>query len=118
MLLEHAGDVNKKKQEGEQKQRELEFATWLMAWDGYCVGAAIAGQMRYPSALVHKQIVMKIACRAKSEKKSMILAVLYDRLVRFASVPSVGHLVCLLFGRIVQATLGERERHAWRIFQH
>ncbi len=94
VFLEDAEESKQKQSDG-GKQRELDFATWLLAWDGYSVGAAIADQMHYASALVHKQLIVKIACRAKSERRSTMLAVLYDRLARSAFFTEVVVHMCV-----------------------
>lgn len=56
----------------------MDLATWLHAWDGYALAAAITEQLSFPTALLHKHQVMQIACRESGQ-----LAVIYDRLVRY-----------------------------------
>ena len=81
--------------------RELTFAAWLLAWHAYALAAAALGQMSYPSALIHMQIIAQIASNAHAEGRTEVLAVIYDRLVRYAPVScaalplSVGRSMCV-----------------------
>ena len=69
---------------GKQTGQELTFANWLLAWEGYAVAAAALDQLCYTSAIVHKHNVAQIACQAHAERRTEALAVIYDRLVRYA----------------------------------
>ena len=45
---------------------------------------AVEHQLSFQQALVHKEVVVEIACSAKSAGRSEFLGVLYDELARFA----------------------------------
>ena len=79
------------------------MATWLAAWDGFAVGAAIVGMMPYKAAVRHKLTVQvntacdmyvpvmgvrcfsryqEVVCLAVAGGRKPIMAVLYDELLR------------------------------------
>ena len=75
--------------------RRLEFAMWLVAWDRYAIGAQVVEhQMEFKQSLLHKEVVISVACSASAGGRSDLLGVLYDELARsvfwFLSAP-----VCL-----------------------
>eukprot|EP00973_Karenia_brevis_P039362 5434598-Karenia_brevis.AAC.1 len=73
------GDVDDKRKASD---RRLAFQAWTVAWDRYAVGAAILEQMSYYSCMKHKDIVSEIALTAYVEKRSPLLGVLYDEIIR------------------------------------
>ena len=74
----------------------LDFAWWLLAWDRYALAAAATGQMSFALAMQHKAIVADIAADAIVEGTSTLVAVIYDDLMRRASVllEVACHLLC------------------------
>ena len=73
--------------------RRLDLPIWLIAFERYTLGAqAVEHQLSFQQALVHKEVVVEIACSAKSAGRSELLGVLYDELARFA--PGGVRLVC------------------------
>ena len=67
---------------------------WLIAFERYALGAqAVEHQLSFQQALVHKEVVVEIACSAKSAGRSDLLGVLYDELAR--CVLGVVRIVCL-----------------------
>ena len=73
--------------------RRPELPIWLMAFERYTLGAqAVDHQLSFQQALVHKEVVVEIACSAKSAGRSELLGVLYDELARFA--PGGVRLIC------------------------
>ena len=85
---------------GKQDTRRLDLATWLAAWDRrasitaglpcVCISHSLCKNHRYTLAAVgleqmsheqcaeHKAVVLEVACLAAVEKRSPLLAVLYD----------------------------------------
>ena len=64
---------------------------WLIAWDRYSLAAVAVGhQLNMDQALLHKEVVLSIACAAQANGRSELLGVLYDELARFVVV------VCLI----------------------
>ena len=67
------------------KERELDLATWQIAWDSYALAAAALEQLSFHASMLHKKVVLQIACHAAAEKRSSLLGVIYDRMVRCVS---------------------------------
>ena len=44
------------------KMKYMDFATWLMAWDGYSIAAAALEQMTFAETQLHKRIVCEARC--------------------------------------------------------
>ena len=66
----------------------------MIAFERYALGAqAVDHQLSVQQALVHKEVVVEIACTAKSAGRSELLGVLYDELAR--CVLGVARIVCL-----------------------
>ncbi len=93
-------DGHEVRQKNQGPPKRLDFAVWLLAWDGYALAAAMLEQMSYATALSYKAIVAEVAAGAgaESEKpRSTALAVIYDELQRHALIPCrVGTLPCSL----------------------
>ena len=52
-------DVDRAK--GKQfNRRFLDLSVWLMAWDGYAIGAALLKQMSFADAQHHKAVVIEV----------------------------------------------------------
>ena len=65
----------------------MEFPLWIVAFDRYMLAAqAVDHQLQFRDALAHKEIVLEIACSAKSGGRTDLLGVLYDELARCAVV--------------------------------
>jgi hypothetical protein len=63
----------------------LELSLWIVAFDHYALGAqAVDHQLQFCQALLHKEVVLEIACSAKSGGRTDLLGVLYDELARLA----------------------------------
>ena len=78
----------------QEDSRRLELPIWLIAFERYALGAqAVDHQLSVQQALVHKEVVVEIACTAKSAGRSDLLGVLYDELAR--CVPGVVRIVFL-----------------------
>ena len=74
--------------------RRLELPIWLIAFERYALGAqAVDHQLTVQQALMHKEVVVEIACTAKAAGRSDLLGVLYDELAR--CVLGVVRIVCL-----------------------
>ena len=66
-----------------EDSRRLELPIWMIAFERYALGAqAVEHQLSVQQALVHKEVVVEIACTAKSAGRSDLLGVLYDELAR------------------------------------
>ena len=66
----------------------------MIAFERYALGAqAVDYQLSVQQALVPKEVVVEIACTAKSAGRSELLGVLYDELAR--CVLGVVRFVCL-----------------------
>ena len=77
----------------QEDARRLEMPIWLIAFERYALGAqAVDHQLSFRQALVHKEVVVEIACSAKSAGRSDLLGVLYDELAR--CVLGVVRFVC------------------------
>ena len=60
---------------------------WLIAWDRYSLAAvAVDHQLNMDQAMLHKEVVLSIACAAPANGRSELLGVLYDELARFEFV--------------------------------
>ena len=67
----------------QEDSRRLELPIWMIAFERYALGAqAVDHQLSVQQALVHKEVVVEIACTAKSAGRSDLLGVLYDELAR------------------------------------
>jgi hypothetical protein len=67
--------------------RRLELPIWLIAFERYSLGAqAVEHQLSFQQALVHKEVVVEIACSAKAAGRSDLVGVLYDELARWVLV--------------------------------
>ena len=67
----------------QEDARRLELPMWLIAFDGYMLGAqAVEHQLGFGQALLHKATVCEIACTAKAGGRTDLLGVLYDELAR------------------------------------
>ena len=69
---------------------------WLVAWDRYAIGAQVVEhQMEFKQSLLHKEVVISVACSASAGGRSDLLGVLYDELARsvfwFLSAPVLLH---------------------------
>ena len=40
--------------------RSMDWASWLIAWDGYVIGAAVAGQLSHKEAQQYKAVVTEV----------------------------------------------------------
>ena len=66
-----------------EEGRRLEFPWWLVAWDRFAIASqAIPGQLTMQQALLHKDVVINIACAAPAAGRTDLLGVLYDELAR------------------------------------
>ena len=75
VLITEDGILKKEAEQG--RAAELDLATWMLAWDGYALGAAMTEQLAYPDTWKHRNHIMRVACREGGQ-----VAVVYDRLVR------------------------------------
>ena len=67
----------------QEEGRRLEFPWWLVAWDRFAIASqAIPGQLTMQQALLHKDVVINIACSAAAGGRTDLLGVLYDELAR------------------------------------
>ena len=95
--------TTRKKPDAKKGDAELSLASWLLAWDGYGLAAAMLEQLTFESTVAHKHQalvhlrwahattrslscwqVMQIAYEAPAEGHDESLGVIYDRLVRYA----------------------------------
>jgi len=65
-----------------KKDRRLDFAWWLVAFDRYTISAIATGQLSIVDCMLHKQIVIEVAAASYGESRGPWLAVLYDELCR------------------------------------
>ena len=64
----------------------MELPMWQIAWDRYTLAAqAIDDQLNVRQALLHKEVVLSIACSAAAKGRTELVGVLYDELARFAA---------------------------------
>ena len=65
----------------------MEFPWWIVAWDRFAIASqAIPGQLNMQQALLHKDVVINIACAAPAAGRTDLLGVLYDELARSVCV--------------------------------
>ena len=58
---------------------------WMVAWDRYALAAQVVEhQMEFKQSLLHKEVVISVACSASAGGRSDLLGVLYDELARSA----------------------------------
>ncbi len=76
-----------------KSEKELDLATWQMAWDGYALAAAAVGQMTFQSASCHKRVILEVACNGAAEGRSTLLGVLYCKAVRSVLGPGWQHVL-------------------------
>ena len=80
-----------------EKGRRLEFPVWLIAFDRYALGAqAVDHQLSTKEALLHKDVVINVACSAYASGRTDWLGCLYDEVAR--PVGSRPRLCCLRCG--------------------
>ena len=60
----------------------LELAWWKAAWDRYALAAVVTKQLRFRSAMAHRELVLSVAARAVAKKRGPLVAVLYCELSR------------------------------------
>ena len=61
----------------------MEFPWWLVAWDRFAIASqAIPGQLTMQQAVLHKDVVINIACSAPAGGRTSLLGVLYDEIAR------------------------------------
>ena len=78
-----------------EKGRRLEFPVWLIAFDRYALGAqAVDHQLSMKEALLHKDVVINVACSAYASGRTDLLGVLYDEVAR----PVVRAHLCVACG--------------------
>ena len=111
LLPEEARRAPKDKKEDENKG-ELDLAAWLVAWDRYSLAAAMTGQLSFASAQLHKDVVVKLACRACRQKRSTLVGVMYDNLVRcvalvFSELPVLAFSCCV--GWLCSGSIGRKK---------
>ena len=71
----------------QEESRYLEFALWLVAWDRYALAAQVVEhQLDYRVSLLHREVVVNVACSASAGGRSELLGVLYDELARWICV--------------------------------
>ena len=58
---------------------------WIVAWDRYAIAAQVVDhQMEFKHSLLHKEVVITVACSASAGGRSELLGVLCDELARSA----------------------------------
>ena len=61
----------------------MEFPWWLVAWDRFALASqAIPGQLTMQQALLHRDVVINVACSAPAGGRTDLLGVLYDEIAR------------------------------------
>ena len=54
----------------EKVKRTMGIVEWIAAFDRYALAAEVTCQMRFASALAHKNVCLRIAANAKSKSRS------------------------------------------------
>ena len=89
----------------------------MIAFERYALGAqAVDHQLSVQQALVHKEVVVEIACTAKSAGRSELLGVLYDELARCV-LGVVRIVVCEFRALLYQEEVGRLVRQVGQQLQ-
>ena len=107
-----AGVVLKQKG-GTSGKRFLDLPSWMMAWDAYALAAAAVDQMTFQSAILHKAVVMKIACGSSSERREHLLGPIYDQLVRYIGALSLPLVMSWALPFVVSGSIGRTKVPSW-----
>ena len=66
----------------EATSTRMELAWWEASWDRYALAAAVLKQLRFRSAMAHRELVLLVAARAVAKKRGPLVGVLYCELSR------------------------------------
>ena len=67
--------------------RRLELPLWIVAWDRYMLAAqAVDHQLQFRESLLHKEVVIEIACSAQSGGRTDLVGFLHDEFARLSAL--------------------------------
>ena len=65
-----------------KEKKTLPVVQWMAAFERYAIAAVATEQLTLAQTIAHKNLVLKIGCKAKGSSRSFAVSIIYDTLVR------------------------------------